>query len=190
MDSCVSVILVSVLIPELVLGACRIIPQETLAIPGKKMSLDCLYKDSIRVPYQQQYRDQGTCEDCRCSENGLECCGFGNNAGVFHIDGCIEKKEGCYSTFVDANDPTKPCASTQTTTQAHPTHAHDEQVPDNQVFKNPFASESQNSLYNPFESPNSMYNFNWNEKPSDDKVQRQKQYEFLLSLLQYYLNSS
>lgn len=114
---------------------------------------------------------------------------FGNKAGVFQVEGCIEKKEGCYSTFVDANDPTKPCASTLTTTTLAP-RVHNEQVPDNQVYRNPFASEGHNSMYNPFDSPNSLYNFNWNEKPSEDKPQRQRQYEFLLSLLQYYMNSS
>lgn len=36
MYSAVSVILMSMLIPELVQGSCQIIPQETLAIPGKK----------------------------------------------------------------------------------------------------------------------------------------------------------
>lgn len=110
---------------------------------------------------------------------------FGNNAGVFHVEGCIEKKDGCYSTYVDANDPTKPCPSTQTTTQAPP--VHNEQVPDNQVYGNPFASKGQDSRYNPFNSPNSLYNFNLNEKPSEDKAERQRQYEFLLSLLQYYM---
>lgn len=185
MYSSVTMILMSLLIPELVHGSCQYIPQETLAIPGKKMSLDCLYKDSIRVPYRQSYRDENTCQDCSCKDSGLECCGFGNNAGAFHVEGCIEKKDGCYSTYVDANDPTKPCPSTQTTTQAPP--VHNEQVPDNQVYRNPFASKGQDSRHNPFNSPNSLYNFNLNEKPSEDKAERQRQYEFLLSLLQYYM---
>lgn len=36
MYSSVTVILMSLLIPELVQGSCKVIPQETLAIPGKK----------------------------------------------------------------------------------------------------------------------------------------------------------
>lgn len=128
MYSSVTMILMSLLIPELVHGSCQYIPQETLAIPGKKskehlrlqafmllknfrlcdgykkislffddrifsmvfckfffislficfifaVSLDCLYKDSIRVPYRQSYRDENTCQDCSCKDSGLECCG-------------------------------------------------------------------------------------------------------------------
>lgn len=128
MYSSVTMILMSLLIPELVHGSCQYIPQETLAIPGKKskghlrlqafmllknfrlcdgykkislffddrifsmvfckfffislficfifaVSLDCLYKDSIRVPYRQSYRDENTCLDCSCKDSGLECCG-------------------------------------------------------------------------------------------------------------------
>lgn len=105
---------------------------------------------------------------------------FGNSAGTYHIEGCIEKKDGCYSIFVDASDPSKPCSSTETTTQSPP--PHQEQVSDGQVARNPFASE--NSLFSGLESPNSLYSWDHEDQT---KAQRERQYQFLLSLLQYYL---
>ncbi|XP_048752468.1 uncharacterized protein LOC125664024 [Ostrea edulis] len=176
MYATVSVIVLSILLPEVVFGACRFYSQEMTAMPGKKVTLDCLYKSSIRVPYQQSYRDHETCEDCQCTETGLECCGFGSHAGTFKVEGCIEKTEGCYSTFVDANDPTKPCPAMQTTTQAPPSP----------TYRNPFAIKDDNSLFNSFGSPNSLYNVdNW--KNTDKQSQRKRQYELLMSFIKYYL---
>ncbi|XP_061166511.1 uncharacterized protein LOC133175423 [Saccostrea echinata] len=182
----VSLILFSVFVPEVVFGACRIFQQNLQAIPGKPVSLDCLYKNSIRVAYQETYRDHATCEDCYCTETGLECCGFGNNAGTFKIEGCIEQKDGCYSKFVDASDPTKPCPATMTTTQAPVKH-----VLDDQIYRNPFLNKD-NSPFSSFGSPNSLPDpDSWTTDDLNTKSQRQRQYYlFLWSLINYFMNNN
>lgn len=110
---------------------------------------------------------------------------FGNNVGVFYVEGCIEKKDGCYFMYVDVNDLIKFCFFIQIIIQV--LFVYNEQVFDNQVYRNLFVFKGQDFRYNLFNSLNFLYNFNLNEKLLEDKVERQWQYEFFLFLFQYYM---
>lgn len=87
--------------------------------------------------------------------------------------------------YVDVNDLIKFCFFIQIIIQV--LFVYNEEVFDNQVYRNLFVFKGQDFRYNLFNSLNFLYNFNLNEKLLEDKVERQWQYEFFLFLFQYYM---
>ncbi|XP_052812783.1 uncharacterized protein LOC128240265 [Mya arenaria] len=53
------------------------------------------------------------CMLCSCSNGFYECCGYGVNGGPVGIEGCtaVRRPGSCDLEFVDATDPSRPCAS-------------------------------------------------------------------------------
>ncbi|CAM4756521.1 unnamed protein product [Rotaria magnacalcarata] len=78
-----------------------------------KKQIDDIYCDyggikyAINTTWTLPYPD---CLNCQCSQYGLECCGFGSEAGIIEPpENCQLVKGTCEVRFVRQDDPSKPC---------------------------------------------------------------------------------
>ncbi|XP_060069305.1 beta-microseminoprotein-like [Ylistrum balloti] len=73
----------------------------------------CVY-NGHHIATGDSYRDMDRCFSCSCgTDNSMQCCGFGHQAGVFEIpDGCYMLKNGCNFKIVNAQDHSKSCVTT------------------------------------------------------------------------------
>ena len=74
----------------------------------------CVYNEMKVLPGSVFRIAAPDCLECKCSKQGLVCCGFGFSAGlVQEPDGCIAHNDACRLVFVKKDNVSEPCLSSK-----------------------------------------------------------------------------
>jgi hypothetical protein len=70
----------------------------------------CIYNNIKILPGSSFKISAPDCMECKCTTEGLQCCGFGFSAGVVAPpEGCIAHNDACNLIFVKKDTPSEIC---------------------------------------------------------------------------------
>ena len=79
----------------------------------------CAFNEMKILPGSKFRLSAPNCLECKCSKQGLVCCGFGFSAGEVEApDGCVAQNDACRLIFVKKDTPAELCPSTDPLVQS------------------------------------------------------------------------